>query len=178
MDYAISYTQVNVANGVAMFGMNAKDAQGLIEDLHILENQRRSADAKRETQQYLNQIEEDKEVAEVAVQIIKGKNAEIARLQAELGKAHRTIINETGNRNELVCVATGAVAALHSLLTHITATTGEPPSQVLDRAKIVFSKFYDAKVEEYLRHNGIPEDPRLNGKAERLALYVPGASSI
>lgn len=160
-----------------MFGMTPKDAQGLMEDMSILQNQQRRDEENSRYHETMNNLLEDQEVAAIATKIIKNKNSQILNLQAALSKASEANYAEISEGNEMACVARAAVATVKALVDKIAELTGEPNSEVLNQAKFIFSKRYDAEIDAALGRNSISEDPRLSGKANERSLYIPGAGS-
>ena len=161
-----------------MSGLTPKDSQGLMEDMFILQNQQRRMEDSRRHQQVLNEHLEDQEVAVIATHAIKVRNAQIENLQSELSQVRQDQSKDIQDRNEIAAASRAAASTIKALAAKIAELTGAPHLQVLEEAKFMFSKRYDAEVDAAMQRGSLGDDPRLSGRASKRELYVPGAGGM
>lgn len=139
-----------------MFGMNAQDAQGFMEDVAVIDSAHRAADSQRRTA--MNET-----MAGVANFIgIKERDNRITDLQQD--------------RNKEVIHATALQKTLEHVIRDFAKSAGVSGDKLMERYNIVRTQHFNALANEGMAKEWFDKDPRLNmNKAKNW--YIPGLDS-
>jgi len=143
--------------------MSGKDAQGLAEDLAVLDAQRRAEDQRRNNG-VAAAVREADDALDVALVAIKQRNNALAQLRKDLAATsimaldHRLALN-------------AGTKVIAQLARELAACKGTEAEQELKRASEMRSRAYDEKRAEAIAAGEIAADVDLNPK--KYPWYVP-----
>lgn len=139
-----------------MIGMNARDAQGALEDIALFNNVRRGVEANQDAIAF-----------QQATVVLQERNNTIARLRNELNEVQH-------KRNAAAANNNSAIDTLKSVVRDLAKVTGQSETELWKRYMVLRTQQFNTEVNKFMAEGALLRDPRTELTEAQRAWYVPG----